>query len=107
MNEFIEQFLIEARELVDQATGDLLALEEQPDDTERLDNAFRAFHTLKGSAAIVDFDAMNRALHAAEDVLAVLRSKSAPITPGLISDCLYALDQVVQWLDEMEGLGEP
>ena len=69
MNEFVEQFLIEGRELVAQGNDDLLALEEHPDDRERLDGAFRGFHTLKGAAGIVDFVAMSRALHAAEDVL--------------------------------------
>ena len=61
MNEFVEQFLIEGRELVAQGNDDLLALEEQPDDRERLDGAFRGFHTLKGAAGIVDFVAMSRA----------------------------------------------
>ena len=61
MNEFVEQFLIEGRELVAQGNDDLLALEERPGDRERLDGAFRAFHTLKGAAGIVDFVAMSRA----------------------------------------------
>jgi two-component system chemotaxis sensor kinase CheA len=107
MNEFIEQFLIECRELIEQATADLLALEERPDDRERLDGAFRAFHTLKGAAGIVDFDAMGLALHAVEDVLSRVRSGAEPVTAGLISDCLTSLDQVVQWLDAMEVSGEP
>jgi two-component system chemotaxis sensor kinase CheA len=80
MNEFVEQFLVESRELVAQASDDLLALEERPDDRERLDGAFRAFHTLKGAAGIVDFVAMGRALHAAEDALSAVRSASAPVT---------------------------
>ena len=42
MNVFVEQFLIEGRELVTQGNDDLLALEERPDDKERLDGAFRA-----------------------------------------------------------------
>jgi len=107
MNEFIEQFLLEARELVEQATGDLLALEETPEDRERLGGAFRAFHTLKGSAGIVDFDAMARALHAAEDMLARVRAGDVPVTPALIGDGLTCLDQVVQWLDQMQVDGEP
>ena len=106
MNEFIEQFLLESRELVEQATDDLLALEEHPGDSARLDSAFRAFHTLKGGAGIVDFAAMERALHVAEDVLAAVRAGSAPVTPALIGDCLTCLDQVVQWLDAMQGDGE-
>jgi two-component system chemotaxis sensor kinase CheA len=107
VNEFVEQFLIECRELIEQATDDLLTLEGKPDDTERLDSAFRAFHTLKGAAGIVDFDAMARALHAAEDVLASVRSGDAAVTPELISDCLTCLDQLVQWLDVMQVDGEP
>ncbi len=106
MNEFVEQFLIEGRELVAQGNDDLLALEERPDDRERLDGAFRAFHTLKGAAGIVDFVAMSRALHAAEDVLSAVRSNSAPVTPGLINLCLACLDQVSAWIDRMRSSGE-
>ena len=54
MNEFLEQFLLEAREQVQEATTDLLALEADPADGDRLDSAFRAIHTLKGGAGIVD-----------------------------------------------------
>jgi two-component system chemotaxis sensor kinase CheA len=106
MNEFVEQFLIEGRELVAQGNDDLLALEERPDDRERLDGAFRAFHTLKGAAGIVDFVAMSRALHAAEDVLSAVRSHSAPVTPALIDLCLACLDQVSAWIDRMRSTGE-
>ena len=106
MNEFLEQFLIEARELVEQATSDLLALERDPTDRERLDGAFRAFHTLKGAAGIVDFAPMARAMHAAEDVLSAVRKGERPVTPTLIGDCLACLDQVVQWLDAIQDSGE-
>jgi two-component system chemotaxis sensor kinase CheA len=106
MNEFVEQFLIESRELIEQATDDLLTLEGKPDDAERLDGAFRAFHTLKGAAGIVDFAAMGRGLHAAEDALSAVRAGHEPVTPDLIGDCLTCLDQVVQWLDAMQVDGE-
>ncbi len=105
MNEFVEQFLIESRELVAQASDDLLALEEHPDDRERLDGAFRAFHTLKGAAGIVDFVAMARALHAAEDMLSAVRAGTAPVTSPLIDLCLASLDQVGAWLDQMSPDG--
>jgi two-component system chemotaxis sensor kinase CheA len=107
MNEFIEQFLAESHELVAQATDDLLALEEQPRNRERLDSLFRAFHTLKGAAGIVEFAAMEQALHAAEDVLAAVRSDAGQVTPALVGDCLICLDQVVQWLETMQVSGEP
>jgi two-component system chemotaxis sensor kinase CheA len=106
MNEFLDQFLVESRELVEQGTSDLLALEERPDDRERLDGAFRAFHTLKGAAGIMDFGAMGRALHAAEDLLASARAGSTLVTPTLVSDCLTCLDQIIQWLDAWETSGD-
>lgn len=106
MNEFIAQFLLESREYVEQATTDLTALEKRPDHKERLDSAFRAFHTLKGGAGIVDFDAMHSAVHAAEDVLAAVRSGTRPVTCELIGDCLACIDQVGRWLDEIERAGD-
>jgi two-component system chemotaxis sensor kinase CheA len=106
MNEFVEQFLVEGRELVTQGNDDLLALEERPGDKEHLDGAFRALHTLKGAAGIVDFVAMGRALHAAEDGLAAVRSSGAPVTPLLIDLCLACLDQVSAWIDQMQITGE-
>lgn len=105
MNEFLEQFLVEGRELVEQATSDLLMLERMPLDRESLDGVFRAFHTLKGAAGIVDFAAMSRTMHAAEDVLSAVRSGDRPVTSALISDCLVCLDQVVQWLDKIQDSG--
>ena len=107
MNEFVEQFLLEARELVAQASGDLLALEQQMDDPEKIDSVFRAFHTLKGAAGIVEFEPMSRALHSVENALAEFRSRASSVSPVIIDDCLASLDQVTRWLDEMEAAGAP
>lgn len=107
MNDFLEQFLVESRELIEQATHDLLALEERPQDVERLDSAFRAFHTLKGAAGIMEFQPMGRALHAAEDVLSSAQAGRIKVGPALVSDCLTCLDQVTQWLEDWESSGAP
>ena len=106
MNEFISQFLIESRELVEQATEGLLILEQSPHDAEKLDSVFRAFHTLKGGAGIVEFTAMERAVHAAEEILSGARAGKRELTTALVGDCLATLDQVVQWLDMVEQTGE-
>jgi two-component system chemotaxis sensor kinase CheA len=106
MNEFLEQFLLESRELVDDATRELLALEQAPEEKDRLDAAFRAFHTLKGGAGIVDFSARARALHVAEEALSVGRGGDEFIASTLVGDCLNMIDQVVRWLNEIEATGE-
>lgn len=106
MNEFLQQFVIESRELVDAASDGLLALEHSPGDGERLDEVFRAFHTLKGSAAIVEFPAMERVMHAAEEMLAEARAGRRPLTSARIGSCLSHLDQVTEWLNAIEQSGE-
>ncbi|HEY0962146.1 MAG TPA: ATP-binding protein, partial [Pseudomonadales bacterium] len=106
MNEFIEQFLLEAREYVEQATAALHTLERAPRDAAALDALFRAFHTLKGSAGIVDFAAMERLLHAGEDALSAVRSAGDGVSAELNAACVACLDQTLRWLDAMERTGD-
>ena len=106
MNDFLRQFLIESRELVIEATEGLLLLERSPHDAERLDTVFRAFHTLKGGAGIVEFPVMEQALHAVESLLTEARSGKRTLNPALVGGCLTSLDQVSQWLDTLEQTGE-
>jgi two-component system chemotaxis sensor kinase CheA len=105
MDELLTQFLIESRELVDKAVDDLLALEKAPHDRNRFEDAFRAFHTLKGGAGIVEFAAMQEALHCAEDALAAARAESRSVSGLEIANCLTCLDQVVEWLSAIEQRG--
>lgn len=105
MDELLAQFLVESRELVEQATDDLLALEQAPHDRERFEGAFRAFHTLKGGAAIIEFSAMQEALHRAEDMLTAARSSATPLSSSDVGDCLFCLDRIVEWLDTTESTG--
>ena len=107
MNELLDAFLIEGRELIEQATRDLLALEERREDKDSVDGAFRAFHTLKGAAGIIEFTAMGRLLHAAEEILEQVRGGGAPLTKETVSQCLACLDQVQNWLEFIEAHGEP
>ena len=102
-----QQFLIESRELVDQASDDLLALEKAPHDAQRFDDAFRAFHTLKGGAGIVDFAAMQEARALPRRVRSRQRAReSRPLSALDIGNCLVCLDQVVDWLDTIESTGD-
>ena len=105
MNEMLEQFVIESRELVAQATDQLLR-GRSPADPERLDTIFRAFHTLKGSAGIVEFGAMERTVHAIESVLSEIRSGGRTLTDALVGECVACLDHVARWLDWIDAHGE-
>ena len=102
MNSLQEQFVVEARELIHQAVDDLIAAERDGFSAERIDRVFRAFHTLKGSAGVVDLPAMGLTLHAAEDLLTAVGGGQVKLSPSLIDKMLACLDQVSAWVDHFE-----
>ncbi len=59
-------FLQEAQELLEVLEQALLDLEHAPDDTDLIDSAFRALHTIKGSGAMFGFDAVAAFTHHVE-----------------------------------------
>jgi two-component system, chemotaxis family, sensor kinase CheA len=103
VNTLHEQFVIEARELIEQATDDLIAMERDGCAPERIDRAFRAFHTLKGSAGVVALPAMTLALHAAEDLLAAIHAGRLPASAAAVDQALACLDKVSAWVDDFEA----
>jgi two-component system, chemotaxis family, sensor kinase CheA len=105
VNALHEQFIAEARELIHQASDDLIAMEREGFALERIDRVFRAFHTLKGSAGVVDLPAMGLTLHAAEDLLAAIHAGKLEATSAIIDQALACLDQVARWVDDFESGG--
>ena len=79
MNEFLEQFLIEARELVEQATDDLLALERDPGRPRAARQRLPRLSHAEGRRRHRRLRRDGRALHAAEDVLSWFAGR-APVT---------------------------
>ena len=105
MNALLEQFLLEGRDLIGEATRDLLALERTPDDGTLITGVFRAFHTLKGSSGVFGIQPLTRMLHAAEDILVAVRNGRTVIDAPLTDALLECLDQTARWLDNLEALG--
>lgn len=105
MDELLSQFLIEARELIAQAGDDFEALGRDSTDGARIDSAFRAIHTLKGSVAIFDMAPAGRVLHAAEDVLDRARAGRHRLARSEIDALVAVLDQTDRWVDAMERDG--
>ncbi len=105
MDDLLQHFIVEARELIQQATDDLLALERGPDGTTHMDSAFRAVHTLKGSVGLFDFAPMGLALHAAEDLLGALRAGQGRIQGDVIDSLLDCIGQTERWVEAIEQTG--
>ena len=105
MDDFLAQFLIEAREQLTAAMTDLTALQRAPQDRRHLDGAFRAFHTLKGSVALFEMTHAGQVLHAAEDLLEKARKKAFTLDGGKLAALVSCIDRVDAWVDAMENEG--
>ena len=71
--EFIEEFLVESSENLDQLDKDLLALEADPTDPQRLASVFRTVHTIKGNSGFFGFSKLGALAHSGEHLLGKLR----------------------------------
>jgi two-component system chemotaxis sensor kinase CheA len=106
MDELLAQFIVEGRELAQQAADDLIALEREPRDRQRLESAFRAIHTLKGSVGLFPLAPLQTVLHAAEDLLGAVRSGSEEIDIEAVDPILATLEWTDRCIDEIEVSGE-
>jgi two-component system chemotaxis sensor kinase CheA len=105
MDELLEQFLIEGRDLVADANAAFAVLHGNPADTGAIDAAFRAVHTLKGSVGLFDMAPAERLLHAAEDGLSRARKGETRLTADNLAALVATIDQVDRWIDELERDG--
>ena len=99
-------FLIEAREILDQLGEQMVALEYAPTDRECLNSVFRGFHTIKGGAGFLDFPAMVTICHAVEDRFDLARNGTMPMDALAFDGAQQALDLLVDMLDCIAA-GEP
>ena len=106
MSDLSEQFISEARDLIAQATDELIAIERDGATVERIDRLLRAFHTLKGSAGLVEIPAMTLAMHAAEDLVGAIQTHRVKADAAVIDQALACLDLVTRWVDAFDANGE-
>jgi len=97
--EILQDFLIEAFELVESLDQDLVVLESTPDDPELLNRIFRVAHTIKGASSFLNFDHLTHLTHHMEDVLNKARHGDLYIDADI-------MDVILESVDLMKGLLE-
>lgn len=90
--DILQDFLIEAGEILELLSEQLVELERRPDDSELLNAIFRGFHTVKGGAGFLSLAELVDACHGAENVFDLLRTGKRSVTPDLMDVILTALD---------------
>ncbi|MGC8697785.1 MAG: Hpt domain-containing protein, partial [Halothiobacillus sp.] len=91
-NELLQDFLIEAGELIDALDSQLVGLEQAPNDKDLLNAIFRAFHTIKGGAGFLEVTPLVEVCHRAEDIFNLLRTGELTVTPAIMDVMLRVLD---------------
>lgn len=99
-------FLAEAEEHLVVLEKGFLELERNPYELAGIQELFRAAHTLKGSAALVKLDTINRVAHNLEDVLESIRDGKTPVTKPVVDWLLHTLDAIKLLVSEITR-GEP
>ena len=105
MQEIMEDFLIEAFEMVEQLDQDLVELESNPEDLELLNRIFRVAHTIKGSSSFLNFDILTKLTHNMEDVLNKARRGELKITPDVMDVVLVSIDMMKALLQAIRDSG--
>ena len=106
-DEILQDFLVEAGEILELLSEQLIELEQSPDDADLLNAVFRGFHTVKGGAGFLALDAMVDTCHVCEDVFNVLRQGERSVTPALMDAVLQGLDRVQSMFAEIKSGDDP
>ncbi|QLC21618.1 chemotaxis protein CheA [Parasphingopyxis sp. CP4] len=102
MDELLAEFIAETREMLGTISGEIVAWEADPTDTERLDAVFRFVHTVKGSCGFLDLPHIMRISHEAETVLSELRNGKREPTSQLVGAILAIIDRIGDMADALE-----
>lgn len=99
--EILQDFLVEAGEILEQLSEQLVELESRPDDADLLNAIFRGFHTVKGGAGFLQLNELVECCHIAENVFDILRKGERRVDSELMDVVLEALDAVNSMFTEV------
>ena len=101
--EILQDFLVEAGEILELLSEQLVDLEQRPDDKDLLNAIFRGFHTVKGGAGFLQLNPLVDCCHEAENVFDILRNGQRSVTSELMDVVLQALDSINEMFDAVRS----
>ncbi|BFT31078.1 chemotaxis protein CheA [Alteromonas sp. D210916BOD_24] len=100
--DILQDFLVEAGEILEQLQEQLVDLENNPEDADLLNAIFRGYHTVKGGAGFLSLTELVEICHGAENVFDVMRNGQRTLTPELMDIILQATDVVVEMFERVK-----
>jgi two-component system chemotaxis sensor kinase CheA len=106
-DEILQDFLVEAEEILEGLNEQLVELENRPQDSDLLNAIFRGFHTIKGGAGFLNLEAMVALCHKGEDVFNLLRQGERTVDADMMDTFLKVLDSLNTMFDEIKAAQQP
>ncbi len=94
MDELSANFVNEANELLESLEEALLKLENNPEDEEQINTAFRVMHSLKGTGSMFGFDELSAFTHEMENLYDLVRSGKRKVNKTLIDFTFKSIDLI-------------
>ncbi len=102
MDDLLSEFLTETSESLSELDGEIVRLEQNPNDRGLLGNIFRLVHTIKGTCGFLGLPRLESVAHAGENILGKFRDGELEVTPDAVTLILACLDQIRVLLDALE-----
>ncbi len=106
-DEILQDFLIEAGEMIETLNEELVELEQRPNDADLLNSVFRSFHTIKGGAGFLSLTPLVELCHRAEDVFNLLRNGELQVNSAIMDVMLPVLDSLNEMFDSLRSAVKP
>ncbi len=105
MNQYLEIFIDESKEHLQQMNEILLTLEDEQDNLSHLGEIFRIAHTLKGMSGTMGFNNLMNLTHKMETLMDLVRGGSLKVSPVIIDALFECLDTLEQYVENLEKTG--
>lgn len=99
--EILQDFLIEASELVEQLDEQLTDLANSPTDSDLLNAIFRGFHTIKGGAGFLGVTPLVEVCHRAENVFDKIRNDEVAYDAVASDVIMRAFDVISDYIEKL------
>lgn len=97
LNQYLEVFIEESKEHLQNCNEKLLELEKNPEDLKIVNEIFRSAHTLKGMSATMGYEDLAKLTHQMENVLDAIRNQKIAVN----AEILDVVFQATEHLEEM------
>lgn len=105
MNQYLEIFIDESKEHLQQMNEILLNLETDQENLSHLGEIFRIAHTLKGMSGTMGFNKLMNLTHKMETLMDLVRNGSLKVSPVIIDALFECLDMLEQYVENLEKTG--